>query len=121
MSNNEQNTPSYIRLLNLIGAIRELSAFQDLSADDEQLLGALTIRWHHQTTVTVGELMGEEDGTSPSTRYRRLISLRDKGFIDMPTDKIDKRVRLIVPTSSAKKYMKQLDQAIHKLAAEIGD
>lgn len=121
MTHRDHRKPSYVRLLNLLGAVRELSPFHWLSADDEQLLGKLAVLWHERDAVTVGEVMDEDDGTSPSTRYRRLISLRNKGFIDLPIDKTDKRVRLIVPTSSAKKYMKQLDQAIHKLAAEIGD
>ena len=107
--------PSYIKLLNLLSAIRELSPFQDLAPDEEQLLGELAVRWYQTDKLTVGELMQESGQVSPSTIYRRLIALRNKGFVDMPTDANDKRSRLVIPTASAKRYIKQLDECVRKL------
>lgn len=118
---NFNEKPAYIRLLNLLSAIRELSPLQDLTAEEEKLLGQLTIRWHETDQLTVGEMMGDADLVSSSTVYRRLLCLRDKGFIDLPTDIKDKRVRLVLPATLAKKYMKQLDQCVLKLFNEQGD
>jgi DNA-binding MarR family transcriptional regulator len=59
--------------------------------------------------------MGESDRVSPSTMYRRLIALRDKGFVDSPADETDRRSRFVVPTASAKKYMRKLDECVNKL------
>lgn len=110
--------PSYIKLLNLLAAIRELSPFQDLDANEEQLLGYLAVRWHDQNQLTVAEVMHEGGDKSPSTQYRRLIALRNKGFIDLPTDPTDRRSRFVVPTASAKKYMKKLDDCVAKLHSD---
>jgi DNA-binding MarR family transcriptional regulator len=110
--------PSYIKLLNLLSAIRELSPFQDLASDEEQLLGQLAVRWHKTEKLTVGELMQESGQISPNTMYRRLIALRDKGFIDLPSDPNDRRSRFVVPTASAKKYMKKLDDCVAKLQSD---
>lgn len=110
--------PAYIRLLNLLNAIRELSPFEDLSADEEQLLGYLAIKWHEVDQITVSDIMQEAERVSPSTMYRRLIGLRDKGFIKMPTDKEDRRSRFVVPTAASKKYMSKLEQCVYELAGE---
>jgi hypothetical protein len=56
---NFNEKPAYIRLLNLLSAIRELSPLKDLTADEEQLLGQLAIRWHKTDQLTVGEMMGD--------------------------------------------------------------
>lgn len=114
----QDSEPTYVRLLNLLGAIRELSPFQNLTADEEQLLGQLAVRWHESDKITVGELMQAADKVSPSTIYRRLIGLRDKGFIDMPTDKKDRRIRFVVPLAPARKYTRHLDKCVLELAAD---
>jgi DNA-binding MarR family transcriptional regulator len=107
--------PAYLKLLNLLSAMRELSPFEDLSADEEQLLGDLALRWHLSDKVTVGDLMQASVRVSPSTMYRRLIVLRDKGFVDLPEDENDRRSRFVVPTASARKYIKKLDECVSKL------
>ena len=107
--------PSHLKLLNLLSAIRELSPFEDLSADEEQLLGDLAVRWHLSGHVTVGDLMQSSGRVSSSTMYRRLLALRDKGFVDLPEDQNDRRSRFVVPTASAKKYIKKLDECVYKL------
>jgi DNA-binding MarR family transcriptional regulator len=117
MSSNKE-IPAYLKLLNLLSAIRQLSPFEDLSADEEQLLCDLAVRWHLNEKITVGELMQESERVSPSTMYRRLIALRDKGFVDLPTDVADRRSRFVIPTASAKKYMKKLDECMDKLMQE---
>ena len=41
-----QNEPLHIRLLNLLGAIRDLSPFDVMTAEEEELLRDLIVRWH---------------------------------------------------------------------------
>jgi len=112
----QSTEPTYVRLHNLLGAIRELSPFQDLTADEEQLLGQLVVRWHASKRITVAELMQDTSRVSASTIYRRLIGLRDKGLVDLPVDMNDKRSHFVVPTPSAKRYIKHLDQCVLKLS-----
>jgi DNA-binding MarR family transcriptional regulator len=53
--------------------------------------------------------------SSPSTTYRRLISLRDKGMITMRTDETDKRVKFVEPDSLARVYMERVRQSLNSL------
>lgn len=108
-------SPTYVRLLNTLIALREITPFSELTADEERLLEDLAVRWYHAGKVTVGDIMGETERSSPSTIYRRLIGLRDKGVIAMPADENDKRVKLVVPTSTAQEYVRILSDGLHKL------
>ena len=100
--------PIFVRLLHLLGAIRELAPFSEMSADEEQLLGDLIIRWHRTEAIRVSDMMRDETRTSGSTIYRRLIALRDKGIILLRTDSADRRVKFVEPTDKAHAYMQQL-------------
>jgi DNA-binding transcriptional ArsR family regulator len=117
MSSSNQ-TPAYLKLLNLISAIRELSPLQNLSADEEKILSDLAVRWHFSEKVTVGEMMQDSERVSPSTMYRRLIALRDKGLVSLPADKADRRIKFVIPTNAAKNYIKKLDEGMKNLMKE---
>lgn len=90
--------PAYIRLLNLMIALRELSPFAELTADEEQLLGDLIVRWDQGVDIRVSDIMNGGSRGSGSAIYRRLITLRDKRMIVLRTDSEDKRVKFIEPT-----------------------
>ncbi len=106
--------PLHIRLLNILAAIRDLSPFDMMTAEEDELLRELIVRWHHGKSVSVSEVMKDMRDVSPTTAYRRLIALRDKGLIQLKTDKNDKRVRLVCPTELSKKYINQVNSAIEK-------
>ena len=112
------NTPSLVRLLNLMSAIRALSPFQKLNAEEEMLLDDLIIRWHNNVTLTVSDVINDSRYPSPTTAYRRLIALRDKGIIGLDVASDDKRVNHICPTKAALLYMETLGEGLEQLISD---
>lgn len=109
--------PADIKLLNLLEAIRGLSPFDAMSADEECLLRNLTIRWHAGEDIPMSVVMNGMAGASGTTAYRRLIGLRDKGLIKLRVDQADRRVKYVEPTALAQTYRQQIRQALEKAAA----
>ena len=109
-----------VRLLNLLSAIRELAPFSQLTADEEQLLDQLVVRWERGEVVTVGDMMTGSERTSGSTIYRRLVALRDKGLIEFRVDASDRRVRFVEPTDQAQAYIRYLETGVAKLIGGEG-
>lgn len=111
-----RDDPLHIRLLNLLAAIRDLSPFSVMTAEEDELLRDLIVRWHAEEGISVSEIMRSLAGISQATAFRRVIALRDKGMITLRVDMRDKRVKFVEPTQLAKEYAKQLDQALKKLS-----
>jgi hypothetical protein len=112
------NTSSLVRLLNLMSAIRELSPFQTLNAEEEMLLDDLIIRWHDNITLTVSDVINDSRYPSPTTAYRRLIALKDKGIIALDVALDDKRVKIIRPTKAALLYIDKLEQGVERMIVD---
>lgn len=111
-----------VRLINLLRAIRELSPFSNLAPDEELLLHDLVVRWHQNAEIIVSDVMQDGKHSSPTTAYRRLVALRDKGLIEMRVDDLDRRVRHVKPTDKAHEYMRvmsdKLDDLINQARSE---
>jgi len=107
--------PPHIRLLNLLGAIRGLSPFDVMTAEEDQLLRCLLVRWHEAKDISVSEIMANMTGVSATTAYRRLIGLKDKGLIELRVDAADRRVKFVEPTSLAEEYARQVNLAVKQL------
>lgn len=107
--------PTYVRLLNMMNAIRDMSPFSALTADEERLLTDLVVRWHEQAVITVSDVMASDVTPSASTTYRRLIALRDKGLIYLRVDGNDKRVKFVEPAPLANDYIKKISQSLGAL------
>lgn len=101
-------TPTYVRLLNMINALRQMSPLNQLTADETVMLDALIVIWHERGPVTVSEIMNNGQFGSQSTAYRRIIALSEKGFVDLRIDSADRRVKFVDPTEIAHRYMKEL-------------
>lgn len=110
--------PLHIRLLNLLTAIRDLSPFDVMTAEEEQLLRDLLIRWHSTKDIPVGEIMNSMTEVSAATAYRRIISLRDKGLVQLRVDQADKRVKFVDPTALALNYGDRINIALEGLLGE---
>ena len=110
--------PNHIRLLNLLGAIRGLSPFDVMTAEEDELLRDLIVRWHDAEDITVSEIMKTLAGVSETTAYRRLISLRDKGLIHLRVDAADRRVKFVEPTKLAEDYARRINMALEQLSGE---
>lgn len=109
--------PADIRLLNLLEAIRDLSPFNAMTADEESILRSLIIRWHAEEEIPVSAVMNGIAGVSGTTAYRRLIALRDKGMINLRVDPADRRIKYVEPTALAKTYRQQIREALETAAA----
>ena len=107
--------PKFIRLLNLLHAIRDLSPFNALSADEAALLDDLVVRWHRKAEIAVSELMGDKRHGSQSTAYRRLMGLKDKGMVSLRVDEADRRVKFVEPTDLARDYIRRINQSVRSL------
>lgn len=110
--------PRHIRLLNLLGAIRGLSPFSMMTAEDERLLRNMLIRWHGSQNISVSEIMNGMTEVSAATAYRRIISLRDKGLVKLRVDQADKRVKYVDPTALALDYGNRMNIALEGLLDE---
>ena len=109
---------SVLRLLNLFGAIRELSPFDALDGDEEMFLRDLIIRWGRQDQVMVRDLLNDNRYPSSATAYRRLMKLHDKGLVSFRVPADDRRKRYVMPTDMAGRYIASLEAAVDQL---VGD
>jgi DNA-binding MarR family transcriptional regulator len=99
----------------MLNAIRQLSPFDTLNADEGLLLDALIVKWHERDDIMVSEVMSDARFGSQPTAYRRIISLRDKGLVCLRTDSKDKRVKFVEPTQLARDYMASIREGITTL------
>lgn len=89
-----------------------------MTAEEDQLLQSLLIRWNEARNIPVGEIINSITGTSAATAYRRLVGLRDKGMVQLRVDKADRRVKFVDPTELAQDYSDCLNLGLKQLAAE---
>lgn len=99
----------------MLNAIRHMSPFDTLNADEGLLLDALIVKWHEHDNIMVSEVMSDARFGSQPTAYRRIIALRDKGLVSLRTDSKDKRVKFVEPTQLARDYMVSISEGIAAL------
>jgi DNA-binding MarR family transcriptional regulator len=114
MTTESKHSLTYLCFLNLVHAIKQIPTFPAMDPVEERLLAMLGVNWHHGKKVSVLEAMGLSTEISATTAHRRLKTLRKKGMIDLDTDKVDSRVKYVVPTALAEQYFVTLGQAIDK-------
>ncbi len=112
------SSPLHIRLLNLLSAIRELSPFDAMTAEEEELLRDLLVRWHNARDIPVSLIMNSMTEVSAATAYRRLMSLHAKGLIELRVDQSDRRVKFVDPTALALDYGARIQTVINGLLDE---
>jgi DNA-binding MarR family transcriptional regulator len=107
--------PPHIKLLNLLAALRELSPFHAMSAEEDELLRSLLVCWHETANITVTDALSRVNGVSSATAYRRLLGLRTKGFVELRTSVGDKRVKFVDPTALSIDYANRVGLALEQL------
>jgi DNA-binding MarR family transcriptional regulator len=107
--------PLYVRLFNLLKAIRELPPFNALTGEEELLLEDLIVQWHEHGVLKMSDLMSNAHYGPRSTVYRRLIALRDKGVILVENAPDDKRERYVKPSEAAQSYIAQVRSGVDDL------
>lgn len=87
--------------INLLTAMRRLPPLSELSGDEERLLFELKVRFLEQGAFSVSEIYDLAQGKSAATAYRHLVSLKDKGLLEINQEKDDKRKRKVTFTKTA--------------------
>jgi DNA-binding transcriptional ArsR family regulator len=100
--------PIMPRMLNFLIALRRLPPLSALSGDEERLLFELRHLWSEQGQLSVSDVYDLAAGKSASTAYRQLMSLRDKGFVDISVTSEDKRKREVTFTNTAENLFNSL-------------
>lgn len=101
----------------MLNAIRQMSPFDTLNADEGLLLDALIVEWHERDNIMMSEMMSDKRfGTQP-TIYRRIIALRNKGLVCLRADTMDKRVKFVEPTDLARRYMETISEGVAALGS----
>lgn len=88
-------------LLNFLVALRRLPPLSSLTGDEERLLFELRELSQQQGALSVADVYDLAAGKSASTAYRQLISLKDKGLLDVSVIETDRRKRLVTFTPAA--------------------
>ena len=90
-----------MRLLNFIVSLRRLPPLSELSGDEERMLFELRALWDKQGALTVADVYDLGINQSASTSYRQLVSLKDKGLLEISVAEDDKRKRDVRFTKAA--------------------
>ncbi|MFM2021422.1 MAG: hypothetical protein RJB02_1130, partial [Pseudomonadota bacterium] len=73
----------------------------ELSGDEERMLFELRALWDKQGALAVADVYDLGINQSPSTSYRQLVSLKDKGLLENSVAEDDKRKRDVRFTKAA--------------------
>jgi DNA-binding MarR family transcriptional regulator len=98
----------YQKFLNLAMAAEKLSELPLLEPIEKRMLGLLSAYWSDKKPITVVEAMNMTEELSPSTIFRYLKKLREKGYIELVVDELDNRVKYVSPTKQTDKYFAKL-------------
>jgi DNA-binding transcriptional ArsR family regulator len=107
--------PLYVRFFNLLSVVRDLSPFDVMTAEEDELLRHLLVQWHEGQALSTSDAMEAMTGVSAATAYRRIIKLRDKGFVHLRVDQTDRRVKFVEPTAAALRYAGHVHAALETL------
>ena len=119
MTKQTKHSLAYLRFLNLIEAIRGLPTHPALDPVEERLLNLLAASWHAGKQVSVLEAMGMSKDMSATTAHRRLKTLRSKGMISLDNDKVDSRIKYVVPTQLATEYFSALGKCLDQASQQV--
>jgi DNA-binding MarR family transcriptional regulator len=66
----------------------------------------------------VADVMRESSDVSRSTIYRRLLGLQRKGMVEFKADRVDRRLKFVLPTSLAEDYIARLSACVDDVHIE---
>lgn len=96
------------RLLNFLVGIRRLPPLSELTGDEERMLFELRALWQQRGALTVADAYDLAMGSSSITSYRRLVSLKDKGLVDITVMEDDRRKRTVSFTPIAEELFSRM-------------
>lgn len=87
--------------INLLTAMRRLPPLSELTGDEERMLFELKLLHEQKGALSVADVYDLARGKSPTTAYRQLMGLKDKGFVKVTLAENDKRKRDVTFTPTA--------------------
>ncbi|MFD0667054.1 hypothetical protein ACT80S_05015 [Ramlibacter sp. MAHUQ-53] len=115
-----QTSPSvaYLRFLSQLSAAKGGDRLPDLVPDEREIIEVLATYWLNQQNITVVGLMRHPAlSRSASTVHRRVKGLIEREMIALQTSTADSRVKFVMPTKKALRYLDQLGRC---LLASVG-
>lgn len=98
-------TLPYMRFINLMQAIKQSTpAWPVLDPVEDQILTRLAAEWATDKRITTSDAIALMSEISETTVHRRILSMQKKGVINLATDKIDRRIKNVVPTQLTLDY-----------------
>lgn len=110
--NDEAAYAAYVRFLELLKGSANAPESPRLEVFEDRLLDGLACLWGSGQQVTVLQAMRIDAGVSPTTVHRKLKSLRKKGLITLQESEADNRIKFVVPTPAAKKYLSAMGRCL---------
>ena len=105
----------YQKFINLAIAAEQLSDTHKLDPIEKRILHILSTYWSTSNTITVSESLKRINEFSASTTFKYIKQLREKGYIQLKLDKVDNRVKYLMPTSLTDDFFS--DHGKHIIAA----
>ena len=107
----------YLRYRSLIDSLRALPHATQVSEELEPLLITITQAWHEGAPFPVRKLLIREALGSPATIHKRIHQLQSTGFVSLEAVASDARIKLVVPTEQALRYLAERGKAIQQAAS----
>ena len=104
----------YLRYRSLVDGLKDLPNATQVSEELEPLLITITQAWHASTPLPVRKLLINEALGSPATIHKRIHQLHEAGLVSLDAVASDARVKLVVPTDHALRYLAERGKAIQQ-------
>lgn len=107
----------YLRYRSLINALKDFPNATQVTEELEPLLITITQAWHEGTPLPVRKLLIRDGLGSPATIHKRIHRLHETGLVSLDAVASDARVKLVVPTDHALRYLAEKGKAIQQAAS----
>lgn len=88
---------------------------QTLDPNETALLELLVLRWARQEPLTVRQAIAHAHMGSPATLHKRVMQLRQKGFIELQDVPGDRRAKFLIPGPEGLAHLERMGR--HLLGA----
>ena len=108
---------AYLRFLQLVAAVDEMSGLDDFDANEKALFDSLCLRWSQGQAMTVREAISQTSLGSAATLHKRLKRLIAKELIVATHEGQDKRTKYLAPSEKGQAYIDWLSSKMQLVEA----